>query len=269
MKQKLLDKSIKELHKGLKSREFSCVDLIHECYENIERLEPTLNSFITMVDKKLALKKAQEKDATITNATSLLHGVPFVLKDAYISEDIKTTGASNVLGNFIPPYNATVYKKLLDAGAILVGKMNMDAWGHGSTSENTDFGPVKNPWDITRVAGGSSGGPAVALSTRMAVFAIGEDTGGSIRNPSAWCNVTGLKVTYGRVSRYGCIAYASSFDSVGPMAKTVEDCAIVLETISGKEKALKYLVGQVQYKSEGKTDANSVINLIKQILSNK
>ena len=111
----------------------------------------------------------------------------------------------------------------------------MDAWGHGGSSENTDFGPVKNPWDTSRVAGGSSGGPAVAISARMAVFAIGEDTGGSIRCPASWCNITGLKVTYGRVSRYGCIAYASSFDSVGPMAKTVEDCAVILEVISGKD----------------------------------
>lgn len=235
MKSTLLDKSIKELNEGLKSGEFTCVDLINECYENIERLQPTLNAFITIIDKEEVLKKAQEKDATLKSATSLLHGIPFVLKDAYVSENIRTTSASNVLSDFIPPYSATVYKKLLDAGAILIGKMNMDAWGHGGSSENTDFGPVKNPWDITRVAGGSSGGPAVALSTRMAAFAIGEDTGGSIRCPSAWCNVTGLKVTYGRVSRYGCIAYASSFDSVGPMAKTAEDCAVVLEVISGKD----------------------------------
>ncbi|PJE66503.1 Asp-tRNA(Asn)/Glu-tRNA(Gln) amidotransferase subunit GatA [Candidatus Shapirobacteria bacterium CG10_big_fil_rev_8_21_14_0_10_36_6] len=138
--------------------------------------------------------------------------------------------------NFIPPYSATIYKKLLDAGAILIGKMNMDAWGHGGSSENTDFGSVKNPWDTTRVAGGSGGGPAVAVATRMCVFAVGEDTGGSIRNPAGWTNTTGLKVTYGRVSRYGAIAYASSFDTVGPVAKTVEDCAIILETIAGVDK---------------------------------
>jgi len=116
-----------------------------------------------------------------------------------------------------------------------IGKTNMDAWGHGASSENTDFGPVKNPWDTTRVAGGSSGGNAAAIAARMTAFGIGEDTGGSIRNPSAWCNITGLKVTYGRVSRYGCIAYVSSFDTMGPMAKTVVDCALILKEIAGQD----------------------------------
>lgn len=231
----LLDQSIRELSEGLDNGKFTSVDLIEECYGNIEKLQPKLNAFITVIDKKITLQEANRKDAERTENKSHLYGIPFVLKDAYISENIKTTSASNVLGDFIPPYNSTVYQKLLNAGAILIGKMNMDAWGHGGSSENTDFGPVKNPWDTTRVAGGSSGGSAVAVATRMAAFSIGEDTGGSIRNPSAWCNTTGLKVTYGRVSRYGCIAYASSFDTVGPMAKTAEDCAIILEAIAGKD----------------------------------
>ncbi|MBI4099526.1 Asp-tRNA(Asn)/Glu-tRNA(Gln) amidotransferase subunit GatA [Candidatus Microgenomates bacterium] len=135
----------------------------------------------------------------------------------------------------MPQYSATVYQKLLDAGAILIGKMNMDAWGHGGTSENTDFGAVKNPWNLERVAGGSGGGPAVAVATDCVDFAISEDTGGSIRNPAAWCGITGLKVTYGRVSRYGCIAYASSFDTVGPTARTAQGCAKVLQVIAGKD----------------------------------
>lgn len=181
------------------------------------------NAFITVVPR------------VKNNAKGPLAGKTFVLKDCYVTKGIRTTAASKVLENYIPQYNATVYKKLLAAGAILVGKMNMDAWGHGGTSENTDFGIVKNPWDLERVAGGSGGGPAVAVATDCVDFAISEDTGGSIRNPAAWCGITGLKVTYGRVSRYGCIAYASSFDTVGPTARTAEECAEVLQIIAGKD----------------------------------
>lgn len=232
----LLEKTINELAEGLRKKQFSCVDLVMECYENIEKYNKKINAFITIVDKEIALKNAREIDKTISNATSRLHGIPFVLKDAYVTKNIRTTSASFVLKEYIPQYSATVYQKLLDAGAILIGKMNMDAWGHGGSSENTDFGPVSNPYDLKRSAGGSSGGNAAAIASRMCVFAIGEDTGGSIRNPACWCNISGLKVTYGRVSRYGTIAYASSFDSVGPMAKSVEDLAIILETIAGKDK---------------------------------
>lgn len=224
----LLDKSILELATGLRKGDFSSVDLINECYDNIAKYNGNINAFITILPRDTALKQAKS-----VKLTSPLSGIPFVLKDCYVTESVKTTAASNVLTNFIPPYSATVYQKLLNTGAILIGKMNMDAWGHGGSSENTNFGPVKNPWDRSRVAGGSSGGPAAAISARMTVFAIGEDTGGSIRNPAAWCNITGLKVTYGRVSRYGTIAYASSFDSVGPMAKSVQDCSVILETIAG------------------------------------
>jgi len=227
----LLDKTISELAVGLKTGEFTSVDLVNECYDNIDKYNPLTNAFITIVPREVALEKAKS-----VKLTSPLSGLPFVLKDCFATEGIKTTAASKVLDNFIPPYSATIYKKLLEAGAILVGKMNMDAWGHGGSSENTDFNPVKNPWDLTRVAGGSGGGPAVAIAARMAVFAVGEDTGGSIRNPAGWTNTTGLKVTYGRVSRYGAIAYASSFDTVGPVAKSVDDCAIVLETIAGVDK---------------------------------
>lgn len=231
----LLDKSIKELSEGLVKGDFSSEDIVRECYANIEKYNPKVNAFITVVDKEAALKVARQRDKGKNTAKNPLYGLPFILKDSYVTKGVRTTAASNILKDYIPQYSATVYKKLIDAGAILIGKMNMDAWGHGATSENTDFGPVRNPWDTTRVAGGSTGGVAAALSARMAVFGIGEDTGGSIRNPASWCNITGLKVTYGRVSRYGCIAYASSFDTVGPMAKTVEDCAIILETIAGRD----------------------------------
>lgn len=231
----LLDKSIKELAEGLKKKEFSSVNLVNECYINIEKLDSKINAFITTVDKERALKEAQEKDNHRTANVSPLYAIPYVLKDVYVTKGLRTTAASNVLKNYIPQYDATVYKKLTNAGAILLGKTNQDAWGHGGSTENTDFGSAHNPWDLARVAGGSSGGAAAAIVARMAVFAIGEDTGGSIRNPAAWCNISGLKVTYGRVSRYGAIAYASSFDTVGPMAKTAEDCALVLEEIAGKD----------------------------------
>ena len=231
----LLDKTIRELSQGLRKKDFSSEDLVKEAYHRIEDVNPKLQAFITVVDEADALKQAKQNDSKRDDHASFLYGIPFVLKDAYVTRDIQTTSASNVLKGFIPPYSATVYEKLQQSGSILLGKMNMDAWGHGGSSENTDFGPVRNPWDPERVAGGSSGGPAAAIATRMCSFAIGEDTGGSIRNPAAWCNITGLKVTYGRVSRYGTIAYASSFDSVGPMAKTAEDCAYVLEAIAGQD----------------------------------
>lgn len=231
----LLEKNIDQLSEGIQKKEFSTEEIVAACYDNIEKYAGKINAFITLVDKETALKAAREKDKQKTSRKSKLQGIPFVLKDAYITKGIKTTSASNVLRDYMPQYSSTVYTKLIDAGAILLGKMNMDAWGHGGSSENTDFGPVHNPWELSRVAGGSSGGPAAALACRMAIFAIGEDTGGSIRNPAAWCNISGLKVTYGRVSRYGTIAYASSFDSVGPMAKTASDCASVLEVIAGKD----------------------------------
>ena len=231
----LADKSISEIARALRSKEFSCEDLVQECLANIEKYNPQINAFITKIEKDIVLAEARQKDRQGFAGKSLLFGIPYVLKDSYVTRGIMTTAASNVLKNYLPQYDATVYCKLKETGAILLGKMNMDAWGHGGSSENTDFSPVHNPWDLTRVAGGSSGGPAAAIAARMCLFAIGEDTGGSIRNPAAWCNITGLKVSYGRVSRYGCIAYASSFDTVGPMAKSAEDCAIILETIAGHD----------------------------------
>ena len=231
----VLDKSILELSEGLRRKEFFSADLIKESFATIERVNPKVNACITVREKKEVLAEAEKKDRDRPTNASALYGMPFVLKDSYVTRGIRTTAASSVLKNYIPQYSATVYEKLFTTGAILIGKMNMDAWGHGGSTENTDFGPAHNPWDLTRVAGGSGGGPAIAVATRVAPFAISEDTGGSIRNPAAWCNITALKVTYGRVSRYGCIAYASSFDTVGPTAKTAEDCALVLEAIAGRD----------------------------------
>lgn len=231
----LVQLSITELAEGLRAKKFSVVDLVRECYERIDKYEKKINSFITLIDKKEALAVAEKKQKLLSSSSSPLTGIPFVMKDAYLTEGILTTAASKVLSDFIPPYSATVYERLLASGAILIGKMNMDAWGHGASTENTDYGPTRNPWDLTRSAGGSGGGPAAALAARFCSFAIGEDTGGSIRNPAAWCDVTALKVTYGRVSRYGAIAYASSLDTMGPTAKSAQDVAYVLEAIAGKD----------------------------------
>lgn len=223
-----LSNSITKLSTMIKSKELNPVDLIKECYANIAKYQGTLNALITIRDEKANLQELKSLDP---NAP--LYGIPYVMKDGYVTKGLRTTAGSRILDNFIPPYSATVYRKLSEAGAILIAKTNMDAWGHGASTENTDYGVAKNPWDLSRVAGGSSGGSATALVAGMAQFAIGEDTGGSIRNPAGWNNITGLKVTYGRVSRYGAIAYASSFDTVGPMGQSVEDLAHILSVIAG------------------------------------
>lgn len=232
----LLDETISNLSTKLRSREISSVDLIKEAYKNIDKYDSNINSFITLRDRNDVLKEAELSDKNRDIDSFPLNGIPFVMKDSYITKGIRTTAASSVLEDYIPQYNASVYQKLLYAGAILIGKNNMDAWGHGGTNENSNFGPVKNPWDLERVSGGSGGGTASAIAMRMATFGIGEDTGGSIRAPACWTNTVGLKVSYGRVSRYGCIAYASSFDTVGPAGRNVEDCAYVLQEIAGVDK---------------------------------
>lgn len=230
-----LNLTVSELSDLLRKKEISPRDLVTEAYERIERLEPRVHAFITLKDRKTAIKQAENASKTLSDTGSILHGLPYVLKDAYVTEGLRTTAASKVLDNFLPPYTATVVRKLDDAGAICIAKANMDAWGHGASTENTDYPPTRNPWDTTRSAGGSGGGPAAAISARFATFGIGEDTGGSIRNPASWCGISALKVTYGRVSRYGAIAYASSLDTVGPTAKTVRECADILRVIAGKD----------------------------------
>jgi aspartyl-tRNA(Asn)/glutamyl-tRNA(Gln) amidotransferase subunit A len=231
----ILDKSIAEISKLLSNKEVSSVDLVKESLAKIKSMDSELKSFISVKEEGELLKQAEDADKNRNSDSSPLHGIPFSLKDAYVTKDIRTTAGSKLLDSFKSPYDATVYKKLKEAGAILIGKNNQDSWGHGASNENTDYGIPKNPWDTGRSPGGSSGGSAVSVSSRMVGFAIGEDTGGSIRNPSGWCNVSGLKVTYGRVSRYGAIAYASSLDTVGPMAKTVEDLSLILNEIAGKD----------------------------------
>lgn len=235
---KLNELTIKEAKEGLKEKKFSSVELTRACLEQIKKHDKGLNAFITVTEKE-ALEQAAETDKLASQDQVLeakpLLGVPFSMKDIYSTRGIKTTAGSKILDNYIPVYNATVYQKLINAGAILLGKTNCDAWGHGGSTENSDFGATKNPWNTKYVAGGSSGGSAAALASGMTIFDIGEDTGGSIRLPASFCNITGMKVTYGRVSRYGAIAYASSLDSVGPMTKNVYDNAYLLKIIAGKD----------------------------------
>ncbi len=228
--------TITEARKGLKNKQFSSVDLTRTCLDRIKQLEPKLNAFITVLDK-YALSQAEHADKKIADGIDLpLLGIPISLKDMYLTKSIKTTAGSKVLENYIPQYSATVVNKLENAGAIIVGKNNQDAWAHGSSGENSDFGPTKNPWDTTLVSGGSSSGPTAAVIADMVLGAFGTDTGGSIRQPASLCNVVGLKPTYGRVSRYGVIAMASSFDTMGHLTKTVEDSALALSVTAGKDE---------------------------------
>jgi len=174
----LIDLPISELSEKLRSKTVTSVDIISECYDQIEAHESKLNSFITLVDRETAIAKAKAIDETIATHASPLAGIPYVMKDAYLTRGVRTTAASKILDSFIPPYSATVHRKLEEAGAILIGKMNMDAWGHGASTENTDYGPTKNPWDQERSAGGSGGGPAAAIAARFCSFGIGEEQGG-------------------------------------------------------------------------------------------
>jgi len=236
---KLYKLTINQAKEGLKKKEFSVKELVSSCLEQIKKLNPKLNAFITVCEKE-ALKEAEEKDKKIRNSQSVirnlpLFGIPIAVKDLFCTKRIRTTAASKVLGNYIPVYDATVIRKLKEAGAIIIGKANCDAWAHGSSGENSDFGPTKNPFDESLVPGGSSSGSAVAVATGMSLAATGTDTGGSIRLPAAFCGVVGLKPTYGRVSRFGVIAMASSLDSIGHFTKNVEDSALILNITAGKD----------------------------------
>ena len=232
----LTELTISKTHDALVKKEFSAVELAEAYLAKIEKEDKEINAFLTLT-RDLALAQAKEVDGKIAKGEEIdvLAGVPCAIKDAIMVEDVKCTAGSKILENYIAPYDATVIKKLKDRGAVILGKTNMDEFGMGSSTENSAFFPTKNPHDLTRVPGGSSGGSASAVAAKMAVFALGEDTGGSIRQPASFCGIVGLKPTYGAVSRYGLIAYASSLDRIGPMAKTVEDCQVVFEAIAGKD----------------------------------
>jgi aspartyl-tRNA(Asn)/glutamyl-tRNA(Gln) amidotransferase subunit A len=232
----LYDLTAHELSAMLGRREISARELTESVLARIEAVEPKVKAYLTPTHD-LARQQAAEVDERRARGDPLspLAGIPLALKDILCTRGIRTTCASKILHNFVPPYDATVVSRLREAGAVCMGKVNLDEFAMGSSTENSAFGPSSNPWDVERVPGGSSGGSSAAVAAGEAIIAIGTDTGGSIRQPASFCGIVGLKPTYGRVSRYGLIAYASSLDQAGPMTRTVLDTAMVLNVIAGKD----------------------------------
>ncbi|GIW15844.1 MAG: glutamyl-tRNA(Gln) amidotransferase subunit A [Tepidiforma sp.] len=224
-----------EAHEGLRRREFTSVELTESVLERVARVEPTINAYITLT-AELALEQAREADAKLAAGTATpLTGIPVGVKDLIITKGVRTTAGSKMLENFIPPYDSHVYENLRRAGAVMIGKCNMDEFAMGSSTEHSAFGPTRNPWNPELVPGGSSGGSAAAVAAGECLVALGSDTGGSIRQPAALCGQVGLDPTYGRVSRYGIIAFGSSLDQVGPIGRDVEDVATMLDCIGGHD----------------------------------
>lgn len=229
--------SIRQLQLALRDGQISSVELTRACLERIAATNDQINAFVT-VCADTALSAAAEADRQLAAGEGgALTGIPIAVKDIFNTEGVLTSCGSRILSNYISPYDATAFKKLKEQGAILLGKLNMDEFAMGSSNENSAYGPVRNPWDQERVPGGSSGGSAAAVAAGQAVATLGTDTGGSIRQPASFCGVVGVKPTYGRVSRYGVIAYASSLDQVGPLAGCVEDAALMLGTVAGYDPA--------------------------------
>lgn len=229
--------TIVQAQKGLKKKEFSAAELTKAVFKEIKKRGKEINSYLTLTED-LALAQADKIDQRIKNKEKLggLAGIPISVKDNILVEGVRCAAGSKILRNYTAPYDAAVVKKLKEAGAVLVGKTNLDEFGMGSSTENSAFGPVKNPHDLERVAGGSSGGSAAAVAADFCLGSLGTDTGGSIRLPSSFCGAVGLKPTYGAVSRYGLIAFASSLDQIGPIAKTSQDARIIFDTIKGKDE---------------------------------
>jgi len=229
----LYELTIHEAKDLLEKRKISASELIQAVLERIRELEPEIGAYITVTDE-IALQQAKKADQAIRSGTSgALAGIPLGIKDLICTRSVPTTCASRMLENFIPPYDAAVMEKLYSAGAVMTGKLNMDEFAMGSSTENSAFKTTCNPWDLSRIPGGSSGGSAAAVAADMCLGALGSDTGGSIRQPASHCGVVGLKPTYGRVSRYGLVAFASSLDQIGPLAKDVTDAAILMSAIAG------------------------------------
>lgn len=247
-----------ELGDMLKSKKISAVELTKAVLDRIENIDSKIGSYIT-VAKDEALQRAKQVQIKYDRGEILspLAGIPFGLKDNMCTEGILTTCASKILGNFVPPYNSTVAKKLHDEDTILVGKLNLDEFAMGGSTENSYFKQTRNPWDLDRVPGGSSGGSAAAVASCQAIFSLGSDTGGSIRQPASFCGVVGMKPTYGAVSRYGLVAFASSLDQIGPLTKDVTDCALVLNAIAGHD-SLDSTSANVNYPDYTKALVNDV-----------
>ena len=233
----VLDLTAVELGKKIKAKEITVVDAVKASLEQIKKLEPVVHAYVT-VDEEGALKRAEEVQKLIDDGTLTgpLAGVPVAIKDNMCTKDLLTTCSSKILYNFVPTFSAEAVVNLEKAGAVILGKTNMDEFAMGSTTETSAYGVTRNPWDPEHVPGGSSGGSCAAVAAEECFFALGSDTGGSIRQPSSFCGVTGIKPTYGTVSRYGLIAYGSSLDQIGPIARDVTDCATILEAISSYDK---------------------------------
>ena len=230
------DLTIHAAHELLQAKKISSVELTKEYLARIKTVDSKVRAIVTLTEEH-ALQQAKQADEVIASGNAgPLTGVPYLLKDNMSTKGIKTTCSSKMLENFVPPYNATVVEKLNQAGAVMVGKANMDEYAMGSSTEHSAFFTTHNPWNLSRVPGGSSGGSAAGVAAGEAIFALGSDTGGSIRQPAGFCNVTGFKPTYGRVSRYGLVAFASSLDQIGPLTKDALDCALVMNVISGHDK---------------------------------
>ncbi|MFH1611842.1 MAG: Asp-tRNA(Asn)/Glu-tRNA(Gln) amidotransferase subunit GatA [bacterium] len=247
--------TIKKIQKGLANKEFTAEEIAQAVFDRINEKEKDIHAYLELM-KESALKQAKEIDEKIKNNEDIgvLAGVPIAIKDNILVDSVKCTAASKILENYIAPYDATVIKKLKSEDAILIGKTNCDEFAMGSSTENSAFGPTKNPHDLERVPGGSSGGSAAAVVADECIAAIGSDTGGSIRQPASFCGAVGFKPTYGRVSRYGLMAYASSLDQIGPLAKAAEDTEIILNVIEGQDNNDSTSASDEKYKNDEAID---------------